>query len=153
MDQNIPASTCFSAAIISASLSLPRACSSLPPKYEIILRCVRIWGSRSEAILTPADGTFAQDPSRVPRLQYHRQGFDAIVSFDAYHYFGTDDLYLGYISKFLKPGGYLGIVIPGVREELTVFPPPHLAKYWVWDFCVMSASSFIQDIVVRLAWH
>jgi hypothetical protein len=76
-----PASTCLSAAILSASLSLPRACSSLPPKYEIILRCVRIWGSRSEAIPTPADGTFAQDPSRVPRLQYHRQGFDAIVSF------------------------------------------------------------------------
>ena len=30
--------------------------------------------------------------------------FDAVVSFDAYHYFGTDDLYIGYISKFRGQG-------------------------------------------------
>src|SRR6058998_3707963 len=39
--------------------------------------------------------------------------FDAIVSFDAYHYFGTDDLYLGYCSRFLRPGGRIGIMVPG----------------------------------------
>ena len=38
-------------------------------------------------------------------LPFAESSFDAIVSFDAYHYFGTDDLYLGYISAFLKPGG------------------------------------------------
>jgi len=68
-------------------------------------------------------------------LPFAEGSFDAIVSFDAYHYFGTDDLYLGYISKFLKPGGHLGIVVPGVQEELSEFPPPHLARYWEWDFC------------------
>jgi ubiquinone/menaquinone biosynthesis C-methylase UbiE len=41
-------------------------------------------------------------------LPFSERSFDAIVSFDAYHYFGTDDLYLGYISSFLKPGGRLG---------------------------------------------
>jgi cyclopropane fatty-acyl-phospholipid synthase-like methyltransferase len=30
--------------------------------------------------------------------------FDAIVSVDAYHYFGTDDLYLGYMVHFLREG-------------------------------------------------
>jgi ubiquinone/menaquinone biosynthesis C-methylase UbiE len=68
-------------------------------------------------------------------LPFAEASFDAIVSFDAYHYFGTDDLYLGYISKFLKPGGHLGIVVPGLQMELSEFPPPHLARYWVWDFC------------------
>ena len=68
-------------------------------------------------------------------LPFAEGSFDAIVSFDAYHYFGTDDLYLGYISKFLKPGGRLGIVVPGLQEELSEFPPTHLSQYWVWDFC------------------
>jgi SAM-dependent methyltransferase len=68
-------------------------------------------------------------------LPFAEGSFDAIVSLDAYHYFGTDDLYLGYISAFLKPGGRLGIVVPGTLEELTEGPPPHLAPYWVWDFC------------------
>jgi cyclopropane fatty-acyl-phospholipid synthase-like methyltransferase len=68
-------------------------------------------------------------------LPFAHESFDAIVSLDAYHYFGTDDLYLGYISKFLKPEGQIGIVVPGVQEELSKFPPPHVAPYWVWDFC------------------
>lgn len=67
-------------------------------------------------------------------LPFAERSFDAIVSFDAYHYFGTDDLYLGYISKFLKPGGRLGIVSPGTTVELTEGPPQHLLPYWVWDF-------------------
>jgi cyclopropane fatty-acyl-phospholipid synthase-like methyltransferase len=40
--------------------------------------------------------------------------FDAIVSIDTYHYFGTDDLYLSYLLPFLAPGGRLGIVSPGL---------------------------------------
>jgi SAM-dependent methyltransferase len=56
--------------------------------------------------------------------------FDAIVSFDAYHYFGTDDLYLVYLAKFLRPAGRLGIVVPGLVTELAGEPPPWLQPYW-----------------------
>jgi cyclopropane fatty-acyl-phospholipid synthase-like methyltransferase len=68
-------------------------------------------------------------------LPFAQESFDAIVSLDAYHYFGTDDLYLGYISRFLKREGQIGIVVPGLREELWDIPPPHVAPYWAWDFC------------------
>jgi SAM-dependent methyltransferase len=61
--------------------------------------------------------------------------FDALVSMDAYHYFGTDDLYLGYYSRFVKEGGAIGIIVPGLREEFTNGPPEHLKPYWEWDFC------------------
>ena len=61
--------------------------------------------------------------------------FDAVVSMDAYHYFGTDDLYVGYISRFLRAGGTLAICVPGVREELPDGPPPWLAPRWEWDYC------------------
>lgn len=60
--------------------------------------------------------------------------FDAILSFDAYHYFGTDDLYVGYISKFIRPGGRLCIVVPGLARELPEGPPEPLRPYWKWEF-------------------
>jgi SAM-dependent methyltransferase len=67
-------------------------------------------------------------------LPFAQESFDAIVSFDAYQYFGTDDLYLGTIAKFLKPGGRLGIVVPGLAHEITEVPD-HIKPYWEWDFC------------------
>lgn len=60
--------------------------------------------------------------------------FDAALSLDAYHYFGTDDLYLGYYARFAKPGGQLGIVVPGLRWEFTDELPPHLVPYWHREF-------------------
>lgn len=68
--------------------------------------------------------------------------FDAIVSLDAYHYFGTDDLYLGYISSFLKPDGRLGIVSPGTQVELSGEVPGHLTPYWAWDFCSFHTANW-----------
>jgi cyclopropane fatty-acyl-phospholipid synthase-like methyltransferase len=61
--------------------------------------------------------------------------FDALVSVDAYHYFGTDDLYLGHATRLLKPGGRIGIVVPGFRDEPDTIPPLHLAPHWEWDMC------------------
>jgi SAM-dependent methyltransferase len=60
--------------------------------------------------------------------------FDAAVSLDAYHYFGTDDLYLGQFVALVRPGGQLGIVVPGLVEEFSGPVPDHLAPYWEWEF-------------------
>ncbi|HZU00345.1 MAG TPA: class I SAM-dependent methyltransferase [Ktedonobacteraceae bacterium] len=68
-------------------------------------------------------------------LPFAHEFFDAIVSFDAYHYFRTDDLYLGYIARFVRPGGSIAIVVPGVVQEVTGGLPAHLAAQWQWDWC------------------
>lgn len=60
--------------------------------------------------------------------------FDAAISVDAYHYFGTADLYFRYFAPFIKPGGQIGIVVPGLREEFSVGLPDYLAPYWDPDF-------------------
>src|SRR5207237_2957158 len=63
--------------------------------------------------------------------------FDGLVSLDAYHYFGTDDLYMSYCSRFVRPGGKIGIVVPGLLHEFTDGLPEHLAPYWepdLWTF-------------------
>jgi SAM-dependent methyltransferase len=62
-------------------------------------------------------------------LPFERDAFDAIVSIDAYHYFGTDDLYLTYLTRFVKPGGLIGVVVPGLTREFDDdIVPAHLAE-------------------------
>jgi SAM-dependent methyltransferase len=99
-------------------------------------------------------------------LPYADGFFDAIVSLDAYQYFGTDDLYLNYFHKFLKPGGQIGIVVPGLTRDFTT-PPEHLTKasggrttFWVDEcWCFHTAEwwqrhwaklSFMADVTAEL---
>jgi cyclopropane fatty-acyl-phospholipid synthase-like methyltransferase len=52
-------------------------------------------------------------------LPYAHEFFDAIVSLDAYHYFGTDDTYLpNHLAPLAKNGAQIGIVMPGLVREL-----------------------------------
>jgi SAM-dependent methyltransferase len=69
------------------------------------------------------------------QLPFAAEFFDAIVSVDAYHYFGTADLYLGSITEFLRPGGQIGIVVPALFTEFGARVPDQLAPYWDWEFC------------------
>ncbi len=71
--------------------------------------------------------------------------FDAIVSVDAYHYFGTDDLYVGYIAHFLKEGGQIAAVSPGLASEIGSKVPDELAPFWVWDFCSFHSPSWWRE--------
>lgn len=66
-------------------------------------------------------------------LPYAEEFFDAIVCVDAYIYFGTDDLYLDYLHKFVKPGGQIGIVVPGFMQELAGSLPEHLHPFWAQE--------------------
>ncbi len=66
-------------------------------------------------------------------LPYAAGFFDAIVCVDAYHYFGTDDLYQQYILSFLKPGGQMGFVVPATMQEVDENVPDHLEKTGFWD--------------------
>ena len=68
-------------------------------------------------------------------LPFEDAAFDVVISLDAYHYFGTDDLYVGTIARLLRPGGRFGIVVPGLRVDVTSEGiPPHLQPFWHWDF-------------------
>jgi cyclopropane fatty-acyl-phospholipid synthase-like methyltransferase len=60
-------------------------------------------------------------------LPFARGFFDIIVSVDAYQYFGTDELYLGYLSRFIRPGGFIGVVVPGLMQEMETVPDHLLA--------------------------
>lgn len=72
-------------------------------------------------------------------LPFDKGSFDAVISIDAYQYFGTDDLYIGTVTDLLRPEGRLGCVMPALRPELSAEATPAipvtLAPFWVWDFC------------------
>lgn len=56
--------------------------------------------------------------------------FDAVVSVDAFEYFGTDALYLPSLVRYLKPHRQVGIVNAGVQREFDALPAE-----WPSDFC------------------
>jgi len=57
-------------------------------------------------------------------LPYAEGFFDALVSIDAYHYFGTDDLYLGrHLLPLGRPGARIGVIVPGLVHEFEGEPP------------------------------
>lgn len=88
-------------------------------------------------------------------LPFARDFFDLVVSVDAYQYFGTDVLYLAYLSNFLRPGGTVGVVVPGLMQPLSSGVPEHLlqpqsngAKFWEDD-----CSSFMTPAFWRELWE
>ena len=75
-------------------------------------------------------------------LPFEPDAFDAVVSIDAYQYFGTDDLYIGSLASHVRPGGRIGIVTPSLSREIGTDVPPHLAPYWDWEFCCFHSPAW-----------
>jgi len=73
-------------------------------------------------------------------LPFGDDAFDAVVCIDAYEYFGTDDHYLPYLTRFLKPGGQLGIAAAAMRRDVRELGgiPSHIRACVGWE---------------ALAWH
>ena len=68
---------------------------------------------------TPASRTACSRSTPTPgRCRSPREFFDAIVSIDSFIYYGTDDLYLDYLARFVKPGGQIGIAGSGLVQEI-----------------------------------
>ena len=63
------------------------------------------------------------------------------LSIDSFFYYGTDDLYLDYLARFIKPGGRLGIAGAGLTREMDGDVPTHLKEWWTADmWCLHSAA-------------
>jgi SAM-dependent methyltransferase len=74
-------------------------------------------------------------------LPFAAEFFDAVISLDAFVYFGTDDLYLGSLARLVKPGGEIGIAGAGLAREITDAVPVHLRDWWTPDLsCLHSAG-------------
>ncbi|WP_018479396.1 SAM-dependent methyltransferase [Pontibacter roseus] len=51
-------------------------------------------------------------------LPFPEEYFDAVIVVDSYTYFGTDEKYLPYIARFIKPKGHIAIVDVCFTKEI-----------------------------------
>ncbi len=128
-------------------LGCGRAVSSifLRREYGVQVWAADLWFSASENAQRirdagVEDGVFPIHAD-ARSLPFASGFFDAIVCIDSYIYFGTDDLYLNNLSRFVKPGGVVGIAGAGLAREIDGAVPDHLREFWtpgLW--CLHSAA-------------
>lgn len=128
-------------------LGCGRALSSifLRQEFEVEVWAVDLWFSTSENLqrIRDADVEDGVYPihAEARSLPFANDFFDAIISIDSFPYYGTDDLYLGYLSRFVKPGGQIAIAGAGLMGEIEGVVPERLAAWWEpIVYCLHSAS-------------
>ena len=128
-------------------LGCGRAMSSifLRREFGVQVWATDLWFSASENIQRirdagVEDGVFPIHAD-ARSLPFAEEFFDAIVCIDSFIYYGTDDLYLNYLARFVKPGGQVGIAGAGLMREIEGAVPDHLQAWWepsMW--CIHSAA-------------
>ena len=126
-------------------LGCGRAASSVFLRRELGVEvwATDLWFSASENLRRirdagVADGVFPIHAD-ARALPFADEFFDAIVSIDSFVYYGTDDLYLANLARFLRPGGTIGIAGAGLVQEIDGPVPGHLRDWWEPDmWCLHS---------------
>jgi ubiquinone/menaquinone biosynthesis C-methylase UbiE len=128
-------------------LGCGRAMSSifLRREFGVQVWATDLWFSASENLQRirdagVEDGVFPIHAD-ARSLPFADESFDAIVSIDSFFYYGTDDHFLNYLARFVKPGGQVGIAGAGFAQEIEGPVPEHLRKWWTPDcWCLHSAA-------------
>jgi SAM-dependent methyltransferase len=68
--------------------------------------------------------------------------FDVIVSIDSFPYYGTDDHYLNYLARFVKPGGAIAIAGAGLMREMEGAVPDSLVAWWEPGMCRFHSAAW-----------
>ena len=130
-------------------LGCGRAMSSifLRREFDVQVWATDLWFSPAEnrqriadAGLDVAEGVFPIHAD-ARSLPFAPDFFDAIVSIDSIPYYGTDDNYLNYLARFVKPGGQIGIAGAALLREFDGPVPDALKDWWEPNMsCLHSAG-------------
>lgn len=105
-----------------------------------------LWFSASENLRRLSDAGVADGVFPIHAdarsLPFATEFFDAIVCIDSFVYYGTDDLYLNYLARFLRPGGVLGVAGAGVMQEINGPIPDHLRAWWEPSLCCLHSAAW-----------
>jgi cyclopropane fatty-acyl-phospholipid synthase-like methyltransferase len=100
----------------------------------------------------------------VRHLPFEDGAFDAVVSIDAFEYFGTDVHLLPRLLRVLKPGGAIGMTTPALRTDPYESAPPahvtdvvggeaaawHAPHWWATHW---QLSGLVGDVTARMQSH
>lgn len=117
---------------------------ALAQGYECTVTAADLWISAEDNARRFAEAGLMDRVTAVHcearALPFEPETFDAVISIDAWHYFGADSAYLTtHLLPLLKPGGLLLVGVPGLRQAFDVVPDD-LRPYWVdgMNFCTLS---------------
>jgi len=117
-------------------LGCGRAMSSifLHREFGVQVWATDLWFSASENLErirdAGAEGSVYPISANARALPFANDFFDAILSIDSFFYYGTDQYYLNYLARFVKPGGIIGIAQAGLMREFDDEVPPALQPWW-----------------------
>ena len=83
------------------------------------------------------------------QLPFAGDFFDAVVCIDSFNYFGTDDLYLNYLARFIRVGGVLAFVSAGLMRDFGQRVPGHLERLWAGDYWTLHPSDWWREHVAK----
>ena len=124
-------------------LACGKALSSifLAQNFDVQVWAADLWITASDNALRIQEADLDQRvfPLRLNarELPFADGFFDAVISIDAFEYFGTDDLFLSSLIPLLKPGGQLGIVNAGLIHEVDELP-----SSWPSEFCALHSAAW-----------
>jgi SAM-dependent methyltransferase len=130
-------------------LGCGRALSSvfLHREFGVQVWATDLWFNASENLRrvrdAGADGGVFPLRADARALPFAAEFFDAVVSIDSYFYYGTDDLYLNTLVRFVKPGGQVGIAGAGLVSEIDgSVVPDHLRAWWTPDVWMLHSAAW-----------
>lgn len=117
----------------------------LAREYGVQVWAVDLWFDPTERLRRIEDSGVADRvfPIRADAraLPFAGAFFDAVLSIDSFVYYGTDDLYLNSLARFVRPGGAIGIAGAGLTREFEGPVPEHLRPWWEPSMaCLHSAA-------------
>ena len=108
----------------------------LAKEYGFRVYAVDLWSDPEEnrrffAEMGLTDEQIVPVKADAEALPFDKEFFDAVVTTDSYNYFGRDPAYLDErLLPFVKPGGYIYIAIPGMKQDCHDNLPPELLLSW-----------------------
>ena len=107
----------------------------LASEYEVLVYAVDLWISATDNYKRfqemEVEEFVIPIHADAHELPFADEYFDAIISVDAYHYFGNNDEYFDkYLKRLLKKDGIVALAFPGMKMEMEDNIPEEMKKYW-----------------------
>jgi len=72
------------------------------------------------------------------KLPFAKGFFDVILCVDSYFYYGKEDGVFENLLQFLRPGGKIGMIVPGYMNDVLNGVPDHIKAFlndelWTWE--------------------
>lgn len=96
----------------------------------------------------------------VADLPFAHEYFDAIISVDAYHYFGCNAKFMDEkLAPFIKKGGLIALAFPGLKKDIHADIPEEMLRSWSaedlstlqtcdWWREIFNESKLIEDVSI-----